>query len=267
MADTNINTNIKTRQVVGISAAEGSVPSEIQLIKPGSWDTVQYGKISISEDDLNQAVKNFNEGVRKGVPINYDHDKGEAAAWITQVENKGNGQGIWATAVEWTKKGLQDVIDGVYRFISPEYDMVHLDMATGDLIPNVLIGAALTNYPLFKDLQAIKASENEKNVIYIPMAKQKVEAAEMYDAAENAEIGTEPAGQSVDDLSLEEQLDDVQDAFDCWDLNPFSNCVSYVSETRYAEEGSSAYLIVCSDDDWDGLYQTYQVNFTKTADG
>ena len=233
------NKTVTVRQAVELLGSEA--PQEIQILKPGTWNTITYGPITITADDLDQVVENFNSGIRKGVPINYDHDKKEAAAWFTELENRKDGdpdkQGVWSKAIEWTTAGAEKVMDEVYKFISPELDFIHQDMATGKEYKNVLVGAALTNYPLFKELQAIKASENghenEKNVIYIEMPKKELKAGE----------------------SLEDQLDMVADAFECWMLNPFRNSPYVISETN------TDYIIVSVDTDWDGDYDTYRIGY------
>src|SRR5262249_48320229 len=83
-----------------------STPGEIQVLPFGHFETTNYPPFDLTNEIFDKMVANFNaDGIRAGVPIDTDHDSGEANGWITQLINRGS-QGLWAQ-VEWTTKGAQ----------------------------------------------------------------------------------------------------------------------------------------------------------------
>lgn len=146
-----------------IQAADNSgtaaVPTEIEVMQTGEWDTPGHGKFSITEDDLNEYVANFNSGTRKGVPIDLEHKTdGGAVGWVKDLTRKGTS--LFAN-VEWNNAGAQMLADKAYRFFSPEFAPRGYKDPEGKQTAdrNVLIGGALTNRPLFKNLTAIVAND------------------------------------------------------------------------------------------------------------
>jgi phage I-like protein len=154
--------NKKVYPFVEIKASEdGTLPNEIQIMPIGEWDTVPYGKLIISHDDLQEMVDNYNKGVRAGVPIDVDHDGKAAAGWINSLKVKEDG--LYA-AVEWTPLGAKLLGEKQYRFFSPEFNPEYVDPENKHLqIDNVLIAGSLVNRPLFKELQPLVAHEAGKN--------------------------------------------------------------------------------------------------------
>ena len=161
-----MNNRLTVRRVIDLfphmKAGETvEVPNEIQIMMPGVWDTPYHGAFAITLDDLPQFVHNFNSGLRKGYPIDIEHeDGGIAVGWITELADRGM-DGLWAV-VDWTDTGLKLLQDRAYRFFSPEWCTWYLDPETGQEYENVLVGGAITNRPLFKNLQPIMASETSK---------------------------------------------------------------------------------------------------------
>src|SRR4051794_24860321 len=79
---------------------------------------------TITREDLETYARSLRE--RPGlVPVDYDHAAGStvAAGWFTgQAEVRDTDRGpILVAEVEWTPQGAQDVRDGRYRRISPEF--------------------------------------------------------------------------------------------------------------------------------------------------
>lgn len=144
-----------------ISFAEADVKEkmEIQIIPVGKWKHNDYGDMKVTKDDIKQFANNFK--LRKGVPITKGHAKmGEelpAVGWFKKLINKGS-DGLWAI-VEWTDIGLQMLKEKAYKYFSPEIHWKYEDPQTHKVYKNVLTGGALTNYPYFKELQAIVLSE------------------------------------------------------------------------------------------------------------
>jgi hypothetical protein len=157
-----------------------SIPREIQILRTGEWDTPNHGKFTVTEQDLDDYIKHFNDGVRAGVPIDLEHRKrgDEAFGWVNGLRKAGDG--LWAT-VEWTKSGASLLADKAYKYFSPEfYTKGYTDPETGKQFDNVLIAGALTNRPLFKSLNPIVASDSgkageEANIIYADEGETSVQ--------------------------------------------------------------------------------------------
>lgn len=138
----------------------GKLPSEIHVLMLGEWDHDLYGKIKITSADVEQFVTNFDEDVRKDIPITAGHetmDEKPAVGWFKELQNKGE-DGLWAK-VEWTEEGKQLLSQKAYKYFSPEFYRTYEDPETHEVYTNVLVGGALTNKPYFKGLSAIIASD------------------------------------------------------------------------------------------------------------
>ena len=152
--------------LVDIKAGEnGVVPSDIHILTVGSWKTVNHGSFDITENDLDEMVCNFNDGVRKGLPIDEEHNTtGGAVGWIEKLERR--GKQLWASTT-WNNRGTNALADRQYRFFSPEFAPRYQDPETGQMSKNVLLGGGITNRPLFKNLKPIMASEDTSNILYL----------------------------------------------------------------------------------------------------
>jgi phage I-like protein len=168
-----------------VEAAEeaGALPTHIKVLPVGTANTIKYGKIKVTEDDVDGMIENFDEGIRGGIPVDIDHPDGvtkktEAAGWVKQLVNKGK-EGLWAV-VEWTKLGKELVGEKIYRFLSPEFTFNYKDSETSEEHGPALIAVSLTNRPMFqRSLPALTASEeSDKNKVLLTfkedsMAKRK----------------------------------------------------------------------------------------------
>jgi hypothetical protein len=211
------------RKLISIRAAEAEQvenPQWINILNAGHWDTNYQGSFDVDIHDLDEMVMNFKSGIRKGVPIDTDHDNKGANGWVTQLEIR-NASELWAL-VEWTPLGMEKLANKIYKFLSPEFCPAYFDPETDRfLCNNVLIAAALTNFPLMKGLQAVTASENLKeNTIYLnedpeekekKMAKEKTEEIKAEEViikevvTDDAEIVVEKADEVVETLADEEK--------------------------------------------------------------
>jgi len=135
--------------------SEGQPVSRVQLLIAAKFNTEKYGEFEVTTTHLEQMVAN--ENIRKGIPIDIDHDGGEAAGWITNLAIE-NGNELWAD-VEWNDLGKDKLKNKRYRFMSPEFTFNYIDPEHGTFHGAVLIAGTLTNRPLFKRLQALTASE------------------------------------------------------------------------------------------------------------
>jgi len=147
--------NFRTSQVITASE-DGKLPTEIQVLPVGEWNTLPYGLFKVTTEHLRQMIANFNMGTRKAVPVDVDHDGGKAAGWIDELFAKEDG--LYAK-VEWTPYG-QELIEGkIYKLFSPEFSLNYVDPEYSTDHGAVFIAGSLTNRPLFKELSYITASE------------------------------------------------------------------------------------------------------------
>lgn len=174
---------LASRRLVPIMASNSEVPSQIQLIKAGSWPASSAkGPLEITIADLHEFKRNFDAGVglpgdgEIGLPIDFSHNSWEeAAGWIKSLDVVGD---VLMASVEWTDAGKQALEGGQFKCISPSFWPMSMGDWTDPEDPNitahnVLDGAGLTNIPFFKDLTPIMASNTSgeggknRNVIYI----------------------------------------------------------------------------------------------------
>ena len=179
------------RTVHPIMADEsGNAPKSIELLKVGMWRTPNHGDFMITPEDLQEYVANFQNNIglpgngAYGAPVDYKHESWDkASGWIKKIYVNGD---TLMGEVEWTPAGAKMIIDGEFRFFSPEFypkgrggwcNPEDYEM----FVDNVLVGGGLTNIPLFKGLAPVKASASEgnsnvgedKNVIYIKASEVK----------------------------------------------------------------------------------------------
>lgn len=148
--------------------ASGNAPSEIELLRTGTWHTPWHGDFEITLADLHEFAANFAKGVGlveadKKAPINYAHESWDkAAAWVPKVRVDEDREALVAYDIEWTDAAITALKAGEWRYISPEFNPRGFPWedpeAEFEFVDNVLTGAALTNIPLFKKLKPIMAS-------------------------------------------------------------------------------------------------------------
>lgn len=165
----------KMHNVIVSANENGDLPSEIELLQTGYWDSPTHGQFYIGEDDIPLYIENFNNDVRAhssttGIPIDFEHKTdGGAGAWIKKLEQRPNDRGgisIWGS-IEWTTVGASAIKGGVYKFISPEFAPRGYYDPEGRAPDTdcVLLGAGFTNRPLFKGLAYVKASDTSGNAV------------------------------------------------------------------------------------------------------
>src|SRR5574342_426969 len=104
------------------------------------WDHPQYGEVSITPD-LGQRFKTYFEDGTLGRDhlVNYDHGGdpakgGKAAGQILAVDPRDDG--IWYK-VKFTDTAKQEIKDGEWRYVSPEYDD-WVNPETGDVFEDMM---------------------------------------------------------------------------------------------------------------------------------
>lgn len=150
-------------------STDAQIPSEIHVVPTGKWDHPVYGEMEITSADIAEFVSNFNDKVRRDIPITAGHDNGmnggelPAVGWFTDVIDRGVN-GLWA-GVKWTEEGVQLLQQRAFKYFSPEFYEQYTDPETGDKYGHVLVGGALTNKPYFKELAPV-ASFSEPAIIH-----------------------------------------------------------------------------------------------------
>lgn len=151
----------------------GKATSKIELIPTGKWNDSTYGDFSFDSNKLDEMIRNFPLRAHgdEGIPITIGHPKFDeegrrdelpAVGWIKDLVKEVNNKGkeVLNAIVEWTAEGAKKIKEGAYKFISPEIDFEHKDSETGENKGMVLLTAALTNFPFFKELATVKLSES-----------------------------------------------------------------------------------------------------------
>lgn len=149
-----------------LTAAEGGkLPKEIPVLPKGEFMTLPYGNMVLNDSVFEQMIGNFKAGIRRAVPVDFDHawENTKAAGWIKGLINKADG--LWAE-VDWNKLGMEAVADKVYRMISAEWSFDYVDPQKSTHHGAVLVAATLTNRPLMQSMPTITASESggDKNL-------------------------------------------------------------------------------------------------------
>ena len=140
---------------------------EIQLLRTGSFNHPDYGKLNITSEILEQLKHNYEENIRGiDISIDYTHDNetGEspAAFWIKSLEikNKDDGQALFAIG-EFTPKGKKAISEKEFKYASADF-VINYSTESGEQIPYVLRGGTLTNRPFIKEMNPIKLSETKQ---------------------------------------------------------------------------------------------------------
>lgn len=192
----------------------GAVPTSINLLKAGSWNTPWHGDFELTGEDLEEMAVNFNE---KGIglvveanfraPINEGHfAEKKAFGWLTRLYvDTVNGTAGLFSDVEWTPSGEQAIRDGEYAYISPEFNPRGYPWEDPEqeftFVDNVLTGAALTNIPLFKKLKPITASRVPPGKVRASATAEEADKRNQGDAMDVATL----RAKEVADLTEEEK--------------------------------------------------------------
>ncbi|MGY3406110.1 phage I-like protein [Bradyrhizobium sp. GM5.1] len=152
-------------QLFAERSGSADLPSEIHVIPTGEWAHPIYGPMIITAADIAEFKKNFDDKVRRDIPITQGHDNGmsggelPAVGWFKESIDRGVN-GLYCT-VEWTPEGEKLLTEGSFKYLSPEFYEIYDDPETHEVRKNVLVGAALTNKPYFKELDQVYAFSEE----------------------------------------------------------------------------------------------------------
>jgi PHD/YefM family antitoxin component YafN of YafNO toxin-antitoxin module len=171
---TKIDRVARTFRPIFASASDKELPTKVELLRCGMWDTAKKGMFMITPEDLAEYKSNFEAGIAQvigpedkpdGLTIEYEHEPGIAAGWITGMEVEDD---VLYGIVEWSDQGEKDVRGKNFKYLSPEFYPASRGgwedpEAWGSFIGNVVAAVGITNRPLFKGLRPIMASANAGN--------------------------------------------------------------------------------------------------------
>jgi hypothetical protein len=145
-------------------AAGGELPKEIPVLPKGEFMTMPYGNMVLDDRVFDEMIANYNQNVRRRVPVDVDHcmnGETKAGGWVTGLINKEDG--LWA-AVKWNKLGKELVGEEIYKMMSAEWSFDYIDPQKSTHHGAVLVAVTLTNRPLMQSMPTITAStENLTN--------------------------------------------------------------------------------------------------------
>jgi hypothetical protein len=127
-----------------------------------------YGEINISSERNARFVSNFNDAVYQSlVAVDAEHMSklSGAVAWMDELKQNDDGS-VDAHIKEWTPRGQTFMEEDAFKYVSPEWYDVWEDPATGKVYADIIVGAALTTQPFFKEkaLRPLVASEGKLSV-------------------------------------------------------------------------------------------------------
>jgi phage I-like protein len=127
---------------------DGSAPTEIRLFTFGENRT-KKGSFFLDAEGAAQVVESFVSAGLDALPFDRAHgmlagpsahpDHHKSAAWFAPETRL---DGLWASGIDWTKKGREEVESKEYRFFSPA---ITFDSKTRRIVG--LTNVALTNLP------------------------------------------------------------------------------------------------------------------------
>ena len=132
------------------------------LPKVGSHKHPRYGTVAFTKERNAGFVKNFkNKVYQEQLPVDAEHQLklSGAVGWIKELRQ--NTDGSVDAKVDWTDRGKSLIKAGGYRYVSPEFLESFVQPESGKTYEDVVIGAAITTRPFFKErsLRPLVASE------------------------------------------------------------------------------------------------------------
>lgn len=191
--------------------------SEVQLMRTGSFTHMFFGEIEITEDMFKSFRKNFKKKVKKvELAVDYSHFSGErASGWITDVILKEKNTELWIR-VEWTPAGRQGILDKEFKYLSSDFSENFQDNETGKKFGPTLNGAALTNRPFLKDMEAIlsdidMSDEKRQAIVEIYNNEPETEGNKPMKFAELKETVAKLSDEEKAELGIETQETKLSD--------------------------------------------------------
>lgn len=165
--------NARINLVLADAQIEESGEQWIEVIPAVEEDRNGPYFFTVTEDDLATYAQSI-ESQPGLIQVDYDHaaNRGtEAAGWFTgetQIVIAGGATprgetqdhaSLWAR-VKWTPRAAQEIRDGVFKRLSPEFDFENRDAKTGLLTKaRNILASTLTNRPHFRQLAPVIATD------------------------------------------------------------------------------------------------------------
>lgn len=169
---------------IELNDAIGTTSERVQLAKVGEYKHEVYGEFSITLEDLEAMKTNFDSNVRKQelegkpvLPFDYSHDSGaKSAGWIVALDVDVDAKGVDSifAKVNWTPKAAEAIRDNEFKFVSPDIVKNYTDKETGQKYRIVLLGAALTNVPFLRDMEAVLLLAEASKKLKLSAHKEKM---------------------------------------------------------------------------------------------
>lgn len=190
--------SLRTTHVILADDSSTTLPTEMMLLRSGTFYTQKYGEVPLTTSDLHEMDTNFKAGIgmagdgSTGIPVDFAHQSHlNAGAWIKDMEARDTSDGeteLWATNIEFSDSGKQAILGKEYKMLSSDFYPrafgMWADAESGVTAQNVIVGAAFTNRPMFSGNQPVTASETDTNtdaeggtktVIYINASQKNKE--------------------------------------------------------------------------------------------
>jgi hypothetical protein len=135
----------------------------LKAFRYSAWEHPKYGLVTITPEMGAEFKAHFDEGtLGREHLVTYEHGydpaKGfKAAGSVLDIDPRDDG--IWYK-VMFTKSALQEIEDGEWRYISPEYKDRLTDPETNQDFVNVPLDLSITNDPFFKQQAPLNFSEH-----------------------------------------------------------------------------------------------------------
>jgi hypothetical protein len=140
----------------------------LEALPARTFKTDVYGDVPVTIEDLDRMVQNFKSNVRgQQIAINFDHgqDKAkgnQAAGWYKDFDIRPssadpNKPALFAN-VAFVDDAASEIEQGKWKYFSLEWEDEWMDN-DGNKHQNVIVGGALTNRPIAKNMLPINFSE------------------------------------------------------------------------------------------------------------
>lgn len=183
---------LQSLHTIQADATTGELPTEIMLLRAGTFHTQKYGEVKVQSSDITEFKSNFDKGLgmadagQTGLPVDFAHQSHlNAGAWIKDLEVRGsNNDELWGTKLEFSNSGKEAIKGKEYKCLSsdfyPKAFGKWVDPESGITAQNVIVGAAFTNRPMFTGNKPVIASDTQTNegtdknkVVYIIASQEK----------------------------------------------------------------------------------------------
>lgn len=139
--------NIEASEFIYVELADPGDGKPVEFLRVGQFRDMHGQSIKVTPNYMAELVANFEAGAAgQDVPIDIDHEKGEAAGWVKKIWQEGEKL---LAQIKWNARGIQLVGEKVYRYLS----------ATIAVDKPVLRSISLVNFPAVKGLSPVELSE------------------------------------------------------------------------------------------------------------